>query len=172
MGPTGPIGPSGPGSPAGPVAPVGPGGPAGPVGPVAPLGPPVTATLVLPRTTDEESFRRTKSRFEAASKGTGPLASTKTVKVAVSLVLSCSVTDGAACEVHCPVDAFVWQMDKASGKSTPPVSGAAVIIPPAPTFIVATEKAADAVVIGMVTMPSWLAVAFTAITSGTATADP
>jgi hypothetical protein len=99
---------------------------------------------VAPWTTPLESSKRTKMRFVAGAKLIVPLAVANIAKVGVALALIVTVAlgPGVAGFTQAPVAGFVWQIVSVTGSVAEPVSAVAVIDPVAPTFAVATEKAA------------------------------
>src|SRR6516162_1842290 len=110
-------------------------------------------------------------RLLAGSNGTLPLAVAKMPKVGVALALIVVVTLDAGGERHCPLVGSVWHSVIVSGKLADPVLAVPVIEALAPTLTVATAKAFDPVVPVMCRMPSFIAVAARATTSGTGVDD-
>src|SRR5262245_54424598 len=130
-----------------------------------------TATLVEPRVTPLASLNRTNTRFAAGSNGTVPSPATNRPKVGVAPALIVTVTVGLGSARHAPVPGSVSQIVRAIGSAVTPVSAAAVMIPLAPTFTVATAKTPVPLVPAIFTMPSLFGVAASATMSGTGVED-
>jgi hypothetical protein len=81
------------------------------------------------------------------------------------------VVDAPGGDRHTPVEGFVSQIVKVRGKPRPPSSALAVTVPAAPILIVEVTKNPTPLVPGILTMPSFDAVAPTAMTSGTGVVD-
>src|SRR5262245_20566668 len=111
------------------------------------------ATVVPPTTLPVPSRASTRMRLRAGSNGMFPVPCANTANVGVSLDWIVTVTLGASDPRHAPVGGLVWQMNRFTGSTTPPVFADNLIDPEAPTFTVATEKNPVPVSPGMFTIP-------------------
>jgi hypothetical protein len=109
------------------------------------------------------------TRFTAALNGTFPNPLTKTENVGVARAPMNVVTLDWGAEKQAPVLGFVWHTDRLIGSDTAPVSAEMVMLPPAPTFEVATASAPRPLAI--LTMPSLGDVAAIMMTSGAGDED-